>query len=404
LKKKRVNNKLKVDYENYRYNNLHLIHGKLKNKVSNKYLFDKPNINVDALLANYTNLRYKYKIKQYFEKYNNNNIVKLDTSYPLKINKNIHKFIVNYNPTNLYQSNYILNLKNKIKLYNPTFIKNYIPINNTVLFNLKKNTSFNKIIFDKNIFEIIFNYIDKSKYTKRFLEHDNNYLNINKSYNNIDVQLLNSKILKKENKENHIFDKTNTLFSIESIIRKLKKENKENHIFDKTNTLFSIQSIIRKLKMYNDQNKINIHDNNNVMMNTNNYFKNLKYIPEYKTIFKDNISNILTIGNMKNRLTKKHLSLITYENNSKHIHDLALKYGLLKNNNLNIPKLQFTSTNNNNTLSTINSYILKQSLTNNNYNLIDNKENTIQNKISEHNLSLTNVNEPLPSRNELFNS
>ena len=156
--------------------------------------------------------------------------------------------------------------------------------------------------------------------------------------------------------------------------------------------------------MYNDQNKINIHDNNNVMMNTNNYFKNLKYIPEYKTIFKDNISNILTIGNMKNRLTKKHLSLITYENNSKHIHDLALKYGLLKNNNLNIPKLQFTSTNNNNTLSTINSYILKQSLTNNNYNLIDNKENTIQNKISEHNLSLTNVNEPLPSRNELFNS
>ena len=107
---------------------------------------------------------------------------------------------------------------------------------------------------------------------------------------------------------------------------------------------------------------------------------------------------------MKNRLTKKHLSLITYENNSKHIHDLALKYGLLKNNNLNIPKLQFTSTNNNNTLSTINSYILKQSLTNNNYNLIDNKENTIQNKISEHNLSLTNVNEPLPSRNELFNS
>ena len=404
IEKKRVNNKLKVDYENYRYNNLHLIHGKLKNKVSNKYLFDKPNINVDALLANYTNLRYKYKIKQYFEKYNNNNIVKLDTSYPLKINKNIHKFIVNYNPTNLYQSNYILNLKNKIKLYNPTFIKNYIPINNTVLFNLKKNTSFNKIIFDKNIFEIIFNYIDKSKYTKRFLEHDNNYLNINKSYNNIDVQLLNSKILKKENKENHIFDKTNTLFSIESIIRKLKKENKENHIFDKTNTLFSIESIIRKLKMYNDQNKINIHDNNNVMMNTNNYFKNLKYIPEYKTIFKDNISNILTIGNMKNRLTKKHLSLITYENNSKHIHDLALKYGLLKNNNLNIPKLQFTSTNNNNTLSTINSYILKQSLTNNNYNLIDNKENTIQNKISEHNLSLTNVNEPLPSRNELFNS
>jgi hypothetical protein len=141
-----------------------------------------------------------------------------------------------------------------------------------------------------------------------------------------------------------------------------------------------------------------------IRVNTNNYFKNLKYIPEYKTIFKDNISNILTIGNMKNRLTKKHLSLITYENNSKHIHDLALKYGLLKNNNLNIPKLQFTSTNNNNTLSTINSYILKQSLTNNNYNLIDNKENTIQNKISEHNLSLTNVNEPLPSRNELFNS
>jgi hypothetical protein len=380
IERKRVSNKLKVDYENYRYNNLHLSHGKLKNTVSNKYLFDKPNINVDALLANYTNLRYKYQIKQYFPKYNNNNnIVQLYTPYSLKTNKNIHKFVVNYNPTNFDQSNYILNLKNRMKVYNPTFIKNYIPINNTVLFNLKKNTSFNKIIFDKNIFEIIFNYIDKSKYTRRFLEHDNNYLNINKSYNNIDVQLLNSKLL--------------------------KKDNKEKYIFDRTNTLFGIQSIISKLKMYNDQNKINIHDNNKVMMDISiKPFKNLKYIPEYKPIFKDNISNILTIGNIKNRLTKKHLSLTTYENTSKHIHDLALKYGLLKNNNLNIPKLQIMNTNNNNTLSTINSYILKQSLNNNNYNLIDNKENTLQNKISEHNLSLTNVNEPLPSRNELFNS
>jgi hypothetical protein len=352
IERKRVSNKLKVDYENYRYNNLHLNHGKLKNKLSNKYLFDKPNINVDTLLSTYTNLRYKYQNKQYFSKYNNNNIVKLDTSYPLK---------------------------NKIKLYNPTFIKNYIPINNTVLFNLKRNPSFNKIIFDKNIFEIIFNYIDKSKYTRRFLEHDNNYLNITKSYDNIDVQLLNSKIL--------------------------KNNNKENDIFDKPYNVFGVQSIISKLKMYNDQNKLNINDNNKTMMDTGIKYNHLKYIPEYKPIFKNNISNILTIGNMKNRLTKKHLPLITYENNAKYIHDLVIKYGLLKNNNLNIPKLQVTSTNdNNNTLSTINSYILKQSLTNNNYNLIDNKENTIQNKISEHNLSLTNVNEPLPSRNELFNS
>lgn len=354
----------------------------INNNMFKRYLsYKRKKLNVES--SNYENDRHNFYQTQLKNKLKSNIYVEKMTDNVYNINKDLKLRAQSQQPNmslNIDDINYNTNISSDVKLK----VSEHQPFPQI---NQDINYDYNEILSTKQ------KYVIDPK------------LDIQLNENKVGLGLTNSILKKNINQNNNInIDNENTYSS-----------------------LVGLNNIITRLTNYNKNNLTFTNDSDQMLQL--NKIKYLKYIPEYKYEFKQNIFDMMRIGNLKNRLKKKNSALIRYEQSSNMINDIILKYNILKyqdnrsqlniiygdnriDNNINnsiyklnnIPNQKINIPNDN--LSSINKLSTQKYMLNkiNPSNLTIDNQNTYTylDKLTEYNLKNNYMVDKLPSRTEIF--